>query len=137
MKSILKLIIALIALITAGCVSGNFNFSGMLNLKRLSAEQKQTKLYVKNQEKLFSRLWNDIEKGKLQVGSSREEITAHYGTPSAITQESDHEDSKTILYYRCPTQLIPAQEVRLYFNQEQRLSDWHDNRKDIAQMLLY
>jgi hypothetical protein len=136
MKNILKIIAPFIALITAGCISPDFNYEGLLNLKRLTAEQKQTKLYLKGQEMLFNRLWNDIEKDKLRVGSPQEEIIAHYGAPSTITQESSREASKTVFYYRCPTQLIPAQEVRLYFNHEQRLSDWHDNRKNNTQTLL-
>ncbi len=136
MKNILTLIIALIALITAGCVSADFNYEGLLNLKRLTAEQKQTKLYLKKQEMLFNRLWKDVEKNKLRAGSSREEIIAYYGQPSTITPESSQEESKTVLYYRCPTQLIPAHEVYLYFNQEERLSDWHDNRKSNTKTLL-
>ncbi|MFA6216428.1 MAG: hypothetical protein WDL87_02080 [Candidatus Omnitrophota bacterium] len=137
MMRTLKIIVPLIMIIITGCLSPDFNYEGLLTLKRLAAEQKETKHYLKKQEQLFNRLRKDFEKNKLQIGSSQEEIIARYGQPLSITQENSQENSKTAFYYRCPTQRLTAQEIYLYFNQEHALSDWHDNQKNNTKTLLH
>lgn len=62
-------------------------------------------------------LLEDLESGKLKVGSELEHIMSTYGEPANITDQ----DEKVLLIYRRPAY---EESIYLWFNDGEHLSSW-------------
>ena len=118
----LIILICLIVFSSSGCVLLTKS-EQLLTLKRYGDSQDEIQRYVDRQNKLFNKLLDDLDTGKLQPGISKTIFIRRYGDP-VISRESDDPSIEEVLLYRHPTNYFSSDKVYAYFDKSGKLVRW-------------
>jgi hypothetical protein len=92
-------------------------------LMRINSEDKAIKQQLKIQEKKFDILLEDIKRGALKAGASKDYIISRYGQPILEIPKRDSTETVALLY-RYPTDYFGATKVYLYCDAAGKLLRW-------------
>lgn len=105
-----------------GCVL--FTHSEQIStLQGLAASQKEMGSYIKEQERGFKALKDDIAAKRLQQGLTKSEAVARYAEPVFCEDAKDNPGLEQCLY-RNPQEYFGGESAYLYFDGKGNLSSW-------------
>lgn len=96
----------------------------LLTLKSVSDNQRDIDIYLKKQEKGFTKLLADIRSNKLRKGESKNYLISTYFEPVLTKKAGDLKDIREVLLYRHPTEYFKSDRIYLYINNKGRLAYW-------------
>ncbi len=123
METKMKLFSVIFLVLICGCSTVQ-HMDELLTLKRVADSQKQIEIYLQKQEQGFSRLYEDINTGKLKPGKLERAIISEYSDPVLIKKPEGQTDIKEILLYRHPTEYFSSDRIYLYIDNKGKLSYW-------------
>lgn len=93
-------------------------------LKRLGDNQHELEDYVSKQKDAFSRLRDDIQNNKLNIGIPKSKILSLYGEPVFCEDVVNEAVVKEKCLYRRPLQYFSTDMAYLKFDKKQNLCCW-------------
>ncbi|MCG8430462.1 MAG: hypothetical protein MJA29_04755 [Candidatus Omnitrophica bacterium] len=121
------MVLAVIPFAAGGCgARKDFNMAGLLNLKRLSDNQRVIERELDKGTKDFLYLLRDMDKGLIQEGMSKHDILNKYGKPIFTKPLYDRLPLSEVMIYRHPVKYFDTTLVYLYFNEK---GDLHSAEK--------
>lgn len=106
-----------------GCVVTS-HFDQLMILERFGENEQSIDNYVKKQEKLFSKLKEDIKNNRLKKGISKREILYRYGEPVFCENSHAQIGTEESCLYRYPTKYFHTDIAYLYFDKQDNLYSW-------------
>lgn len=101
----------------AGCAQA-------MDLKGLSDNRAGTQKYIRAQEQGFLKLKDDISRGRLKKGASKEAIIASYAPPIFCKEAGGESGSRQVCLYRLPLEYFDTDTAYLFFDKNKRLTHW-------------
>jgi outer membrane protein assembly factor BamE (lipoprotein component of BamABCDE complex) len=86
----------------------------------ISKEKEEQSRYIQAQDAKLALLLKDIKQGDLKKGLTAREVIRIYGEPVLVKEEN----SRQVFIYRDTVEFFPKQKIYLYFDSDNRLSDF-------------
>ncbi|MBF0483203.1 MAG: hypothetical protein HQL25_00705 [Candidatus Omnitrophica bacterium] len=103
-----------VCVVASGCSTA----SGLVTLKNLTKEQKQTQLEVDKQDVQFAKLWVLASTGSFGDRKNAQDFERDFGAPILIKQVEVNGKKMEKWLYRNSTKFFDAQKVYLYFDEQ-------------------
>ncbi|MFA5271700.1 MAG: hypothetical protein WC412_05100 [Candidatus Omnitrophota bacterium] len=118
-----SLMIYSLLVLASGCATVE-HLDELFTLKNVSDNQRDIDIYLKKQEKGFSRLLDDIKNNRLLRGKSKRLIIEDYSEPVLVKKVEAEDNIIEVLLYRKPTEYFSSDRVYLYINNKGKLAYW-------------
>ena len=108
-------------LILAGCVSPNFNFSGLKNIANLGVNDKLKQQAVDQETKNFNKLRKLIKSSNSEKVILKKLAAKQFGKPII---SFPYQEGEAWVYKAGYTQWIGSEKIYLFFDKNESLIDW-------------
>lgn len=117
------LFLSLTLIFLSGCVYMR-HMDDVMFLKGLESSQKEMQAELVREERLYTRLKKDIDRGYLKKQLRKGYILARYGKPALCRPVEGRADTKETWIYRQPSGGVLAQIILLNFDPQDKLNFW-------------
>lgn len=107
-------------IIISGCAYLT-HIDGLSTLDSLGKSQEDIDRYIKNQEKLFYVLREDVANKNVYTGLTKKDIIKKYGEP-VLNKNIDSGNEKSVFLYRHPIKYYSNTRIYLYFGYSDKLT---------------
>lgn len=128
-KAIFLWVIVILSTATSLIGCGLKHVDELLVLKQYGDEADALDELVDVYEAQFEVLRDDVDQGKLPVGTDQSSIRERYGEPTYVQPSERPQEASVMWMYRRPVHYFESDQILLYFNREGKLVSHQVQRK--------